>query len=1122
VAVAKSSLLLLAFCLSVASAIHAQTGIGLVSGTVTDPSHAVLVGAKVVALEIHTRSARVTTTNSEGFYGFSQLQPGDYEVSVEATGFARFVARLQVSVGARTTVDAVLSLANVQTSTTIAESSAQVETQTPTLSEVVSNQQITQLPTLTRNPYDLVLLAGNVSPGDPAGRGVGVAINGQRAASTDITLDGGENTDVFQASVGLAVPLDSVNEFRLSQSTFTAEYGRASGGVVDVETRSGTNQFHGSAYEFNRISKLASNTFDNNARGLPRGVFTRNQFGYALGGPILKDRLFFFQSTEWTRVRSQQTLVTLVPMPELIAASAPATQAYFTEFGGSKSPINGPIFTRADILAAGLDPGIGPFDALPLNTPVFGQAAFGATVDAGGGNPQNTYSLVGRLDFNASEKTKIFGRVAYQNQVVLPGATFASPYPGYDQGVSTLNKSGLAGVTHVFSPTLVSLTKVGFNRLAQQVPLGKTPIGPALLFPGSFDLFGLSPTLPGYSSLFAGGTTQYEWQFYQDVSWISGKHLLRAGGQFLRFRNVRVGFSGNIAAQTLALDPPDSLNNFLTGQISTFTVAVDPQGKFPCFATPDGTPIQTPACTLTLPLLAPSQSRATLNRDAALYAQDTWRVRKRLTLSLGLRWEYYGVQRSGDSIPESNFYYGAGANLPQQIRNGQVLTVDNSPIHNLWRPDYDNFGPRLGFAWDLFGDGTTSLRGGYGISYERNFGQVFENLTFNPPSYALAEADAGTPQFPTIKISNANLGPFAGGSGSVTFPASLARQVDTNIKTAYAETWSLSAERQLLPRTVLALSYSGSHGVHLYSDFVSDAPGSGVVYGGDDPTVNRLSTLSRQYANIVTRGNGAFSSYHALQVKVRGQNIGHTGLSFTANYTWSHAIDNLSTTLSEYPNDVFRRGFLDFLNPALDRGDAEFDLRQRFVGSAIWQSPSFQSSTRKWKSLVLGGWSVVPLFTASTGNPFSISDCTKAIGSCPRYIPSGPVSVTGHAVATSQPNFFQYIPLPAPVPYANPLIKISDFPDCSIVAAPPCPFPSNMTRRDAFRGPGQWTLDLGIYKGFRIREGWDMQFRVELFNAFNHPNLQVNGGQTDVSGLNFVPASKFGSRNVQLALKLIF
>ena len=1109
--------------LSLSIALYAQSGSGLISGTVTDPSRAIVAKASVLALEIHTSSARSTITNEHGFYSFSELQPGDYDLSVEAPGFALFVVRAHVSVGSRISIDPVLSLSPVQNITTVVgEGGVQVETQTQMLSEVVNGLQITELPTLTRNPYDLVALAGNISPGDPAGRGVGAAINGQRAASTNINLDGAENTNSYFSTIAQAVPLDSVREFRLSQSTFTAEYGRASGGMVDVETRSGTNNFHGSVYEFNRVSYLAANTFDNNARNLPRGIFTRNQFGYAIGGPIVKDRLFFFQSTEWTRVRSQQTLLALVPTPEFIAASAPATAAYFNMFAGPADPINGTVYTKADLRAAGIitNPG-GPFDALPPDTPILGTANYRTSSDAGGGDPQNSYSLLARLDFNASENTKLFGRFALENAFLLPGVAFSSPYPGYEESFSVLNKNALLGLTHVFSSTLVSQTKLGFNRLGQQSPLGAAPLGPSLNFPGSFNVFGIGVTLPGYGGD-PGGSTQYEWQFYQDLTWTLGKHQFRAGGQFLHIRNSVIGVGGIIGYEQLGIESADSLDNFLLGQIHHFAVAVNPQGKFPCLQTPDGQPVQTPACTLTLPLQSPSQVRTTLNRDGAAYVQDTFRIYKRLTLNLGLRWEYYGVQYTENQNLASNFYLGPGSNFAEQIRNGQVLTVPESPIHNLWRPDYNNFGPRIGFAWDLLGDGTTSLRAGYGISFERNFGSVFQYLPLNPPSYAYTSIVAGTPLYPTIDISTENLGPFAANSGTLVYPDSIAIQVDANIKTAYAETWSLSIDRQLLPNTVLSLAYSGSHGVHLYSNTLTDMAGSGVVYGRDDPNVNPLGTLNRQYGKVYTFSNGAFSIYNALLVRVQGQNVKNTGLNFTANYTFSHTIDNSSSTFPDFQND-YHRGFLDFLNPALDRGDAEFDIRHRFVAGAIWQSPFFAAPTSPWRHLILGGWTLSSIFTASTGNPFSIWDCTLANTVCPRYIPSSHVSTAGHAVDTGQPNFFEYIPLPPAVPYANPLIGISDFGNCSLVPAPPCPFPANMTRRDLFRGPGIWSLDLGIYKNFQLHEGWVLQFRGELFNAFNHPNLYANTGQAEITANpEFISASKSGSRNVQLALKLTF
>jgi len=1101
---------------------QAQGEAGWISGSVSDPSQSVVAGAKVVAREVHTQSLRVTFTDNEGFYSVAQLQTGEYEVSIEVPGFTKFVQRVQVTVGARITVDARLSLSPVETQVVVLDAGGvQVETQTPMLSEVVNEQQITELPSLTRNPYDFVGLAGNTSPGDPSGRGVGFAINGQRAASTSITLDGVENADLFSATLGLSVPLDSVKEFRLSESTFTAEYGRASGGMVDVQTRSGTNDFHGTAYEFNRVSALAANTFGNNARGFPRGVFTRNQFGYAVGGPILKGRLFFFQSTEWTRIRSHQTIPNLVPTPQFIAAADPATQAYMSAFGGTANPINGPLITKADILSAGIQPNPGgPFDLLPPGTPIFGQAAFTTAANAGGGDPQNAYSLVGRLDFNATQNTKLFGRFALQKGSEFPGTFFSSPYPGYDTSITGLNKNALLGLTHVFSPSLVSETKLGWSRLDQQTPLGTAPPGPALFFPGT-SFFGVPVMLPGYG-FNPMGTTQYQWQIHQDVSWTLGKHLLRAGGEFFYYRLRLAGLPGQVATQLLGNQTPDALDNFLLGQITQFEVAIDPQGKFPCVAPPNDAPVVTPGCTLALPLQSPRQVRISRNRDGAGYVQDTWRALKRLTLTLGLRWEYYGVQYSKDPSQESNFYLGPGSSITGQIRTGQVFTVPNSPIHNLWNPDYNNFGPRIGFAWDVLGNGTTSLRGGYGISYERNFGFVFQNLSLNPPSYAIADAFAGTPQFPALPVTTANLGPFAGSAGSIVYPDSIARQVDANIKTAYAETWSLSIDRQLLPNTVLSISYTGSHGVNLYTDNLTDSPGAGVVYGGDDPAVNPFSTLSLQYGNITTRGNGASSIYHALLVSVRGQNVKNTGLTFTANYTWAHSIDNLSSTLSESPNNT-NIGFLDFLNPALDRGDSQFDNRHHFVASAIWQIPYFATSTHRWQRVALGGWSIAPIFSAVTGITFSIADCTYAFARCPRYIPSAAVSTTGHAVDTGKPNFFSYIPLTPAVPYFNPLIGISDFGDCSLVPAPPCPFPANMTRRDQFRTPGLWNLNLGIYKNFKLHEAWTLQFRAELFDAFNHANLEINEGQAEIStNPDFVSAKRFGARNIQLALKLTF
>ncbi|HYY98519.1 MAG TPA: carboxypeptidase regulatory-like domain-containing protein, partial [Pyrinomonadaceae bacterium] len=283
--------------------VAAQTETGQINGTVKDPNGAVVPGAAVTVKSVETGAERTATSNEDGAYTVTNLQPGPYDVTVQAQSFAPATQRVQISVGAKATVETALSVTQIAAGTVdvVAGESLEVNTQSQEVSDVVTGTQIRQLPTLTRNPYALVGLAGNVSSDDPgipvpgvgvSSRGAGFNINGQRAASTNALLDGADNNDAYYASVGQRIPLDAVGEFRVITSNFSAEYGRASGGIINVVTRSGSNELHGSLYEFNRISKLASNGFFNNANGIPRGVFMRNQFGYTAGGPVKKDKLF--------------------------------------------------------------------------------------------------------------------------------------------------------------------------------------------------------------------------------------------------------------------------------------------------------------------------------------------------------------------------------------------------------------------------------------------------------------------------------------------------------------------------------------------------------------------------------------------------------------------------------------------------------------------------------------------------------------------------------------------------------------------------------------------------------------------------------------------------------------
>src|SRR5262249_11361608 len=821
----------------------AQRETGTISGTVTDSTGAIIANGKITVKSSSHGAIRTATTNQTGSYSVADLQPGRYEITVEAQGFTVLKGTVEVNVGSITRFDAALKVGSAtETIEVKAEAEpAKVNVENQTLSTVISAREVTELPSLTRNIYDFVKTSGNVSEGGygsaAAGgsgltmRGAGVSINGQRAASTDLLLDGTENVDIFGAGVGQSVPLDSVQEFSVLTNNFTAEYGRAGGGVVNVATKSGGNNYHGSVYEFNRVSALASNTPENNdtidlATGKPvkKSVFTRNQFGYSFGGPIKKDKMFFFSSTEWTRIRSNAETIRLMPDAAFIAASNANTQNFFTALGARRSNLTSlGVITQAQVVNA-IDPthvATGAFFSLPGTTPVFDKVSYAVPSDAGAGIPQNTYSMVNRFDYNFTTNTNMYARYAYSSENDMVGSNNNSPYAGYDTGASQQNHNALVSVTHVFSPSIVSTSKVTYNRFFNFQPLGTAPVGPTMYFTGTTPLkvLGTTVDLPGYSAESPGnaipfGGPQNLYQLSQDLSWTKGNHQFRFGGAYVHMRDNRVFGAYQEAVEDLSTGSKVAgFNNFVTGNLKDFQAAINPQGKFPCPRNPaTGTVTSDPAllagCTVTLPVGQPAFNRNNRFNDASLYAQDAWKLFPRLTINAGLRWEYFGTQHNANPMLDSNFYFGPGNTFFDRIRSGSMQLAPNSPIGELWKPSYGNFAPRIGFAWDPLGDHKPSTRGGYGISYERTFGNVTFNVIQTPPNYFVLGITAGDPGFPTLNITPNNAGPLAG-TGSKLLPRSTGRIVDPNIPTAYAEFWSLTVEREVAKNTMVGVDYTG-------------------------------------------------------------------------------------------------------------------------------------------------------------------------------------------------------------------------------------------------------------------------------------------------------------------------
>jgi hypothetical protein len=1136
----------------------AQVESGQLAGTVTDTSGAVVGGANVTVKNVGTNAERSARTLASGQYIVSALPPAVYEVTIQAGGFSPFTAKLEVTVGGHVTLDAKLSVTGSNTKVdVVAEGGTQVNTQTQELSQIVNSEQVSQMPSLSRNPYDFVAIAGNVSSGDSANsgdsrsnntyqngpsqtRGVGYSINGQRTSGTEVLLDGVENIAVFTDGIGVYVPIDAVQEFRVTTSNFEAQYGRASGGIVNVSTKVGSNAFHGNLWEFNRLAAYTSNTETNDqinsayrAGGgtgplpAPKGGFTRNQFGFAIGGPILKDKLFFFGSTEWTRVRSSATLTAAVPTPQFLALTAPNVQNYFSTYGGGKT------FNFIQTFQAG-PAGIGAIPGVPNGTPVFGLVSYTAPSNAGGGLPQDTYNIVGRFDYNLSDKTQMFFRYANYNEVDQAGGVFASPYSQYNVGQATISTAYLLSVSHVFSPSVVTNTKLSFSRInlpqTYNTALQNTPTLVAsvnaqvpttstfIQMPGFYDF---NPAIGGLPV--GGPSNTIQWN--QDLNWVKRNHSMQFGLQLLYIQDNEAYGAYAQAIEQLASTSIAGIQNMVTGNLATFQAAVSPNGALPCVANPyTGALTQTPGCSVTLPAKPPSFARSDRFHDWAVYAQDSFRVNPKFTFNYGVRYEYYGVQHNNNQNLDSNFYYGAGANLFQQIRNGQVFTTPNSPIGSLWSPQYGTVSPRIGFAYDLSGNGRTSLRGGFGISYERNFGNVTFNVIQNPPNYAVIVL-TGSATNP-IPVTSSNTGPLSGASGSVPLPPTSLRNVDENIRTAQTQFYSLALEHQLAINTVLSLEYAGSRGLHLYDIKNYNGLGSGNVFLGDPLSDGHghvaLTRLNNQYSNINNRGSGGDSYYHALNIQFQTTDLHHSGLSLVANYTLAHATDELSTSFSETAGS-FNLGYTNPFYPALDHGSGDLDIRHRLVIAPIYRTPYFANGHSTLKQ-ALFGWQVTGIYTVRTGTPFSYYDTTNDSQAgqgynIPRYTPTTPIpqhTFTNTAGASGQGiNAYIIGNLPAATSFANPALAIPGFPNGISDWGP---YPAGMTARNSFRGPGAWSFDAAVSKTIPIHEQINLVFRAEGFDLLNHHNLYIQETRDDVANVGDgvpvpITASKGGVGN---------
>jgi len=906
------------------SLLQAQSFRGSIRGKVTDPSGSLVVGAKITSKNVDTGLSRETVSTDEGTFVLAELPAGTYTVTVNAAGFAQITQNVVVNVGLDTTADFNLSkVQQVSQTVNVTEEAPLVEATRDVLGEVVDQRLVTELPLNGRDFGKLVALTpgATVDPSGVAGTQGGFGqfnINGNRDRSNNYTLDGTDNNDPFfnnsalnQVGIGGApaslLPIDAIQEFNL-QSSFGAEYGRNSGSVVNIVTKSGTNHLHGSGFEFLRNSALdARNYFNTEPK---KSVFQNNNFGASLGGPIVKNKTFFFGAYEGERERVGSDFLLLVPTQNQIQQARSIAQS-----------IQGEV-----------NPGL---DAILANYPQSTTGQIAASVrDKNDGD-----YLIAKLDHSLTNNELLTGRYAFaRNYQVFPFGSpggfgagsrlpqFAQTSPTRVQVVSmsflsTLSSSKINEVRFGYSRYRTSFSSLNANFDPTTIGLN---FGTGKLGLPEFDFTGIE-NLGATGFSVPRGRTSGTYQILDNFSWIHGKHTFKFGGEFRRASidnfndNLERGIFQFTAGVGLSSDPVvDALADFYTGGSQ-----------------------DTSFCCSFVSVDTGNTQRTTYNSGFSFFAQDDFRALPNFTLNLGLRWEYFGP------LSEKNRLL---SNLGQ---DGNLAMVGTDGLNGLYKRDLHDFGPRIGFAWNAIRN--TVVRAAYGVYYDYVPQDLFiANFTTSagvatnpvgpkavlPMNFDLTAFNGTNPVSLSPIMSVATSGPY---SVFVT---------PQNFWSPYTQNWNLNVQQQLGQSASAEVGYVGSKGSRLVRlTDLNEPDANGVRPNPNFSAVDELAPLSS-------------STYHALQISTRIQNAHH--LSGFAGYVWSKSLDYASDGIDFVPGAAFPQ---DPGNLVAEHGPSTFDTRNRFTAALNYEVPSLGSMKR-----LGSGWELNTIISVQSGRPIPIAD----------------------------------------------------------------------------------------------------------------------------------------------------
>lgn len=1092
--------------LCVSAPLDSQAVSGTILGSVRDATGAAVPKAPVSIVNSETGLSRTVETDQDGEYTAPLLPPGTYNISVEMKGFKKTtLSDLRLGVDQKLRADVTLELGAVTESMQVEAAAPVAKTDSSELGETVTERQIKDLPLNGRDFVQLTRIIPGVVRGIPGANidGAGslawrasasFSANGQRTRDNNFMLDGVDNNETWLNSVVIFPNVDALEEFKVQTSTYSAEFGRSSGGVVNIHLKSGTNAFHGNAFEFLRNDALDANDFFNNKFGRPKPPFRQNQFGGTFGGRIIRDRTFFFMDYQGGRVRQAQTYLSTVPTPKMRNGDFSELKRviYDPLSPGTPAPFTGNVIptSRFDPTAVNI---INTLYPLP-NTPGQVSSTTGQTINNFLYNPSQTRNddqFDVKIDHNISSNNHLFGRYSFQRTERFLPATLPHGDAGTTFGAGTglvRAQSFTLNDTHTFSPHLLNEFRFGISRFN----IGVTSIdyGTNLAAKVGIPGIAISDTTSAMSQItFASGeyrnlgangnqpliTALDTFQYFDNVTYILGRHTIKSGfSASFRRRNV---FNVDNIVGTF------QFNSNLTSNCAGVTTAgcrIDPTSGFGGASFMLG---YSASETRTYMLGTVGERRP----EYGAYVQDDFRVTPRLTLNLGLRYDVF-VPYVEVHDRQSNFDTSAGKFVVAS--ESAVMNGQNVGRKLQFTPKLD-FAPRIGFAYDLLGNGKTLVRGGYGIFYNNPLTGTSSSKPDNPP-FLLAQAFTTT-LLPTLQLSAGVPPPPAVDPNRP--PSGSTRSIfDINFRDGRAQQWNLNFQQQLGHDYLIELAYVGSKGDHLVlKDDINVAP---PVIGVANADVNRpyigIDPLLRSLSQVQSRG---YSRYHALQTKF-SKRFSY-GLVFVNSYTFGKTIDIVSDTEGATLNPY---------NFNYDRGRADYDIRHNFTSTVNYELPFghgklLGAGVNGFTDKLIGGWQLNMLLLARSGLPFTVMQqqglLSNGTGNRPDRIGAGT------------------LPNPTPDLWWDPAAFRPTSDNTGTYGN---------AGRNILSQPGQVGVDFSIMKNTRIHERFEHELRVELFNALNHPAFGTPGRTLGASDQGVISGLLFNTpmRQIQIGMKLTF